>query len=487
MNKKYSQGSSNRVAMLTLLAFASLAVQADNRYWSTTTCGSGTWDTDCWNGTSDTTAPDAAGAPVANDNIYLYNHTERDVTITYSSSISPSPYLSFLSINGYDTGSMRLNIKNGSSVLNRVGLIGDNGGRNNSVIVDGVGSSWNNSSMLIVNAGSLNINSGGSVVNTTGYLGYSFGYSAAAIIDGVGSSWSNNALIVGNAGAGSLNVTNGGLVSSEVGFLGYHSESSMSSGTVTINGTGSRWSNSDSLYVGGSSSSAGGSGVVNIQNGGQVDVANSLMVYGEGTVNLSGGSLGADTMDITSTGAQFNFTGGTLAVDTFNGNLVNEGGTLAPGHSTGLTTVNGNYSQDINSTLAIEIGGLIAGSEYDVLDVTGIASLAGILDIDLYDLGSGLFEPAHGDTFDIVTAESITGEFDFLSLVSLGNGLSWQVDYLVDAINTTDVVRLSVISAVPIPNAVWLFGSGLIGLTVFSRRTKAIKANKRGQCEPPPV
>jgi hypothetical protein len=118
----------------------------------------------------------------------------------------------------------------------------------------------------------------------------------------------------------------------------------------------------------------------------------------------------------------------------------------------------------------IEIGGLISGSEYDLLNVIGNANLAGILVVDLYDLGSGLFSPSLGDSFDILTAETITGQFDILALVALGNGLAWDIDYLIDAIDSTDIVRLSVVEAVPIPAAVWLFGSALFGLGAIARR-----------------
>jgi T5SS/PEP-CTERM-associated repeat protein len=526
MNRKYLRGLTLTLSLIVFVPFS--AVQAASRYWATSYCGSGSWDSDCWNGASDANAPDGAGAPVAGDNALLYNHTATDYTVTNSGA---TPSLGRLHIAGYGSVQMKLSVTNGGSVSNAVGYLGDESGSAGIAVIDGVGSSWSNSSNVMVGrygsgnlsitnggtvysgsgwvayghyvssnpssgtatvdgigsswvnnsalyvgnsgVGSMNVANGGSVTSEYGYVGMSTGGSGVVTIEGASSSWSNSsALTVGQYGAGTLNVTNGGSVSSIDGFLGFSGSFGGSSGTATIVGAGSNWTNSGSLYVGGNRTSMGGTGVLNIQNGGRVDVANEMKLYGAGTVNLTGGSLNADTIDTTTSGAQFNFTGGTLAVVTFNGDLVNRGGTLAPGSSPGLTTVNGNYSQDINSTLAIEIGGLIAGSEYDVLDVTGIAALAGILDVDLYDLGSGLFEPAEGDTFDIVTAESITGEFDFLSLVSLGNGLSWQVDYLVDAINTTDVVRLSVISAVPIPNAMWLFGSGLIGVTVFSRRGK---------------
>jgi hypothetical protein len=49
------------------------------------------------------------------------------------------------------------------------------------------------------------------------------------------------------------------------------------------------------------------------------------------------------------------------------GALINRG-TVAPGASTGTLTVNGNYSQNLGATLAIEIGGTAPGT-FDVLRV----------------------------------------------------------------------------------------------------------------------
>jgi hypothetical protein len=51
----------------------------------------------------------------------------------------------------------------------------------------------------------------------------------------------------------------------------------------------------------------------------------------------------------------------------------------------------------------------------------------------------------------------------------LDTSLKWDIGYLTDAVGTTGVVRLSV-NAVPIPPAVWLFGSGLLGLIGVARR-----------------
>ena len=69
-------------------------------------------------------------------------------------------------------------------------------------------------------------------------------------------------------------------------------------------------------------------------------------------------------------------------------------------------------------------------------------------------------------------ADTISGSFDLLTLAALGGGLAWQFDFLTDAVGTIDVVRLSVVSAVPVPPALWLFGSGLLGLIGIARRKK---------------
>lgn len=187
-----------------------------------------------------------------------------------------------------------------------------------------------------------------------------------------------------------------------------------------------------------------------------------------GTYNLIGGALHAANITVNS-GGSFNFTGGTLSVGQFTGNLANLGGTLAPGNSPGTTNITGNYSQTNAGTFAVEIGGTAPG-EFDVLHVSGTATLDGTLSVSLFDLGSGLFTPHQGDSFDILTADILNGQFSSLSLAALGNGLSWNISYLTDAIGTTDVVRLT---AVPLPAAFWLFGSGLLGLIgTATKRTR---------------
>ncbi len=128
--------------------------------------------------------------------------------------------------------------------------------------------------------------------------------------------------------------------------------------------------------------------------------------------DLSGGNLITESIAFGDGDGQFNFTGGTLSVDTFNGDLVNQGGILSPGNSAGTTTVLGSYTQESGGQLEIEIGGLLSGTEFDFVNITGLADLAGDLMFSLIDG----FLPDTVDLFTIFDADSLLGD--------LGNVLS---------------------------------------------------------------
>ncbi len=196
------------------------------------------------------------------------------------------------------------------------------------------------------------------------------------------------------------------------------------------------------------------SGVNNVSDTLILDISRSTGDSDSGSrYTLTDGTLNAGNIEVRGSSA-FNFNGGRLAVDNFTGNLVNNGGTLAPGNSPGTTQVNGNYTQAVDGTFEVEIGGLQQGSEYDWLNITDAATLAGTLDVGLIDLGSGPFTLGEGDVFDILSAESITGEFDVLTLAALDEGLKWDVSYLTDVSGTTDLVRLTInANVLPTANA----------------------------------
>ncbi|MEX2172376.1 MAG: hypothetical protein WD851_23855 [Pirellulales bacterium] len=146
----------------------------------------------------------------------------------------------------------------------------------------------------------------------------------------------------------------------------------------------------------------GGTGSLTIDNNSQLTVGNTLKLWQLGTVNLVGGALTAATIDSNFGPRNFNFTGGTLHVDTFAGELVNDGGTLAPGTSIGTTNVLLSYTQRAGSTLEIEIGGTTP-ADFDRLIVGGPAFFGGELDVHL----AAGYLPNLSDTFQIVTASLI--------------------------------------------------------------------------------
>ena len=144
-----------------------------------------------------------------------------------------------------------------------------------------------------------------------------------------------------------------------------------------------------------------------------------------GEVVLQGGELIVDTFNVGS-GETFSGTG------IIESNLTNAG-TVSPGSSPGTITVDGDYTQDSSGTLTIELGGTTAGTEYDQLVVTGVASLDGTLDVSRINE----YSPELGDSFTILTYGSHTGTFSTLNLPDLDPGLAWEVAYGSSAVTLT--------------------------------------------------
>ena len=131
--------------------------------------------------------------------------------------------------------------------------------------------------------GSVTVDLDSDLKSKYGYIGDSFGSTGEVTVDGTGSTWSNfYHLYVGHSGGGTLKITRGGTVSDYYGYIG---DSSGSTGEVTVDGFGSTWSNSSSLCVGNS-----GNGTLNITGGGKVSNTN-------GYIGDSSGSTGAVTVD----------------------------------------------------------------------------------------------------------------------------------------------------------------------------------------------
>jgi T5SS/PEP-CTERM-associated repeat protein len=234
---------------------------------------------------------------------------------------------------------------NGGDLASDFGYLGFNSGSTGTATVSAAGSTWTNSRDIDVGrsgTGELTIEAGGSVSNRFGDIGFFSGSQGTATVTGDGSNWINNGyLAVGNAGTGELTIEAGGSVSNLYGYLGFNSGST---GTATVTGAGSTWTN-DAMYVGGNGVFAGGTGTLNVQDGGRVDVANTLGVWSTGTVDLTGGEISTGSFDNQQGGA-FNFTGGQLTVT---------GGLFSPQAGSGTFSIDG--ASDLNvPTLALAGG-----------------------------------------------------------------------------------------------------------------------------------
>ncbi|MEM8601403.1 MAG: hypothetical protein AAGF99_15920, partial [Bacteroidota bacterium] len=139
----------------------------------------------------------------------------------------------------------------------------------------------------------------------------------------------------------------------------------------------------------------------------------------EGTVDIEDGTLTiTDVLENAEAGALR----GVGTVSLFNGTFENAGtvapGLAAPGLSLGRLQVSGTYPNG-DGTLAVELGGTTAQTEYDVLGAA-IAALDGTLAVSFIEG----FVPQPGDTFTPITGQ-IEGTFDQLDgLVDPANGVT---------------------------------------------------------------
>lgn len=118
------------------------------------------------------------------------------------------------------------------------------------------------------------------------------------------------------------------------------------------------------------------------------------------------------------------------------------------------------------ASLDIDLGGYLAGAEHDLLLVTGgTATLGGMLNVDLLDLGLGaFFTPAPGDEFTILSAlGGVTGSFANTPSTTVGTlTYNWAVIYNPNSV----VLRLD--SILPAPGSLALLALG--GLVAARRR-----------------
>ena len=186
---------------------------------------------------------------------------------------------------------------------------------------------------------------------------------------------------------------------------------------ITASGAGGAFAN----LAGGVLRKSGGTGTSSfaasnvVTNAGTIEAVSGTLAFNNGLTQsagsmlLNGGSF-AGTI-ITLTGGKMAGTGGVAA------NVVSNGGIIAPGGSgvVGTISVTGSYTQTAGGTLEVDLAGTGAG-QFDVLAVSGSASLAGVLDIT----NTGGFSPAVGSSFRIINSANSPALFPILTGETLG-------------------------------------------------------------------
>jgi hypothetical protein len=131
-----------------------------------------------------------------------------------------------------------------------------------------------------------------------------------------------------------------------------------------------------------------------------------------------------------------------------------------------------NYTQGIYGRLDLKIGGLVAGSQYDVLKVTGPGTFGGSLFVRLING----FTPGLGNSFNLLACSlgcsGLNGGTLFsggVSLPSLASGLAW-VSGLNDGGNSFSFTVVAAAASAPEPGMLLLVGSGFVGLVGWRRR-----------------
>jgi T5SS/PEP-CTERM-associated repeat protein/autotransporter-associated beta strand protein len=308
-----------------------------------------------------------------------------------------------------------LTIQSGGTLSNTTGIIGNNAGSNGTVIVDGAGSTWTNSSALDIGSdgnGTLTIRNGAAVVGgTVGFIGNYPGGVGTVTIDGVGSTLTIGDIYIGWDGQAALNITNGAqLINNTVGT----SLAATGISTVTVDGAGSTWTSGAPLYIGDA-----GVGVLTIRNGATVSGPGLILAHyagSTGTLNIGAavgqaatapGTLSAVSVDLQSgtgqivfnhTSANYTFApviigsgagtrtvrveaGKTIltAASTYTGPTLINGGTLSVNGSiaSSAVTVNAGGTLGGNGTVGNTIvngGALAPGNSIGLLTVNGSLS-----------------------------------------------------------------------------------------------------------------
>jgi T5SS/PEP-CTERM-associated repeat protein len=338
------------------------------------------------------------------------------------------------------------------------------------VIISGVNALWEVGTTLNVGEmgfATLDVRSGARLVAGDTVIGDNTDSRGEVIVEGRGSVLEvNGTLDVSDPGEADLTIANSGLVTAQgVVRIAVGGRLSMVSGRLEAGSTGvlnNGLLQGSGRILGAVNNTANGK--IRTRLGEVLVLANNLV--NSGVVELDGGELETtgpltNNADIdaqaaivraggglqNNAGAQLSITGGT--VDVF-GTVTNAAGGIVAvgGNSTAVfhdalnnsgqfTVFEGsdvlaleNLTFTPTSALSVQLGLVDETEEFGQIDAAGDAALAGSLAVTL----APGFTPTLGDSFQLLTAGSVTGAFANASLPPLGAGLAWDVDYTPESV-----------------------------------------------------
>ncbi|WP_369062448.1 autotransporter-associated beta strand repeat-containing protein [Caulobacter sp. 73W] len=217
-----------------------------------------------------------------------------------------------------------------------------------------------------------------------------------------------------------LGVSNGGALRNVSGTNSW-SGALNASGATSITASAGSLTLSGAFNAGANGVHFGGAGAITV-SGAISGAGGEFTKTGAGVLTLSGVNTTAADFDVLagklvvdgSIGSRISVSGGaTLGGTGTVGDVTVTSGTLAAGNSAGILST-GDINLTFSSALAVEIGGTTAGiGGYDQIDVTGLVTLAGDLDVSFL----GGFSPTSG-TFTIINndgTDAVSGTFDGLA------------------------------------------------------------------------
>jgi hypothetical protein len=165
---------------------------------------------------------------------------------------------------------------------------------------------------------------------------------------------------------------------------------------------------------------------VDVQSGVTLTTFSGINIEQGGVVRMQNSTLDTQFVEILGGALQG---AGTIATGSgpIPGQVENRTGTVSPGNGVGQLEVLGRFANGDDGILEFELGGTVAGTQYDQLIVDGGVALDGTLDVSLVNLGGGMFSPNIGDEFTLITAtDGLSGIFETLILPE---GYQWDLDY----------------------------------------------------------